>query len=164
MIVEAFGFSQEYKNITEIHADAGKGNDSIQVASGVTAEVVFDGGEGDDSLMFLANDNGNFSGGGLAILRGGVGRRYAGGPGRQGSAAWRRGDDTLQGNGGDDELDGGAGADQLQGGDGDDSCLAVRRMTNSKAAWGMTYWKVVRASTSWWATTTALPSSAATTP
>ena len=63
VIVEAFGFSQEYKNITEIRANAGKEDDIIQVESGVTAEVNFDGGEGDDSLRFLADDDGNFTGG-----------------------------------------------------------------------------------------------------
>ncbi|NES43863.1 calcium-binding protein [Moorena sp. SIO2C4] len=105
------------------------GNDTLTVndLSGTDAQlVVFDGGEGDDSLdgskavlpLVAIGGNGNdtlIGGAGDDLLRGDAGNDYlVGGDG----------DDNLLGDAGDDTLIGGNGNDNLVGGGGDDILIS----------------------------------------
>jgi Ca2+-binding RTX toxin-like protein/Leucine-rich repeat (LRR) protein len=114
--VQAYGFTQEYTNVSKIVADGGAGNDTIDVESGVLAVVSLSGGIGDDTLLAstgpatLDGDAGNDQ------LRGGTGNdMLLGGDG----------DDTLLGGAGNDMLVAGTGVNLeiLEGGDGDDTLV-----------------------------------------
>ena len=102
VIVEAFGFDQEFSGVTKIVADGGAGNDTITIEPGVVVSAELSGGEGDDHLFAGENDS---------ILHGGPGNDQLSG---------RAGNDQLFGDEGDDTLFGGAGIDLLDGGEGDD--------------------------------------------
>jgi Ca2+-binding RTX toxin-like protein len=114
VIVEAFGFKQEYTGVSSITGDGGAGNDSILIKSGVTASVSLAGGDGDDSL---------FGGTGPATLDGGLGNDQLSGGSGNDCLIGGDGDDTLLGNLGNDRADGGVGDDVLEGGDGNDTLV-----------------------------------------
>src|SRR5688572_28351489 len=72
VIVQAFGYSQEYKGVNRIVGDGGLGNDSITISDGVLVPANLSGGEGDDRL-FASSAAATLSGGaGKDQLRGGM--------------------------------------------------------------------------------------------
>ncbi len=94
---------QTFKNVTEIKAFGGTGDDRILVDDTVSARVDFEAGGGNDEL--------SYAGSGEATLWGNGGNdKLLGGSGA----------DQLDGGSGDDELLGGPGLDHLDGGDGND--------------------------------------------
>jgi Ca2+-binding RTX toxin-like protein len=109
-------------------ANGGRGNDTIEIDSGVLQPVELMGGDGDDLII---------AGGGPALIQGGAGRdtlmggtgdaviygHSISGVGDDGAAdvlVGGTGNDRLYGQGGNDFLDGGDGDDYLDGGAGDD--------------------------------------------
>jgi Ca2+-binding RTX toxin-like protein len=133
--------SQTFDNVTRIVADGGEGNDTIEIAASVTAEVELRGGAGNDTLTagggpaVLVGGDGNDSliaGSVASTLDGGAGDdtlvggsqadTLRGGLGND-TLVGGSGEDTLVGGDGDDHLDGQGGADTLDGGDGSDTLL-----------------------------------------
>jgi hypothetical protein len=104
--ITAFGVSETYNGVTEIRADFGDGNDTLNVQAGVLVGAPYlQGGDGNDSL--------SYSGSGTAALYGGAGNdTLTGGPGND-SLDGGDGNDILQGRGGRDTALGGAGNDTL---------------------------------------------------
>ncbi len=102
--VEAYGASWTYENVVDIFADAGEGDDVIELV-GVRSAAHLIGGTGNDDLYGGLNDD---------HLEGGDGEYadYLSGGG---------GNDLLEGGDGDDFLEGGAGNDTMDGGAGHDS-------------------------------------------
>ncbi|MEM9217619.1 MAG: choice-of-anchor L domain-containing protein [Cyanobacteria bacterium P01_F01_bin.150] len=99
--VEAYGASWTYEGVSSITANAGVGNDIIELV-GVRSDAHLIGGTGDDELL---------GGQGNDLLEGEDDADYLSGG---------AGDDELLGGDGDDFLEGGAGDDLLDGGDGHD--------------------------------------------
>ena len=99
--VDAYGASWTYENVSSIFADAGDGNDIIELV-GVRSAAHLIGGAGDDQLLGGQNND---------LLEGGTDSDYLSGG---------AGDDELYGGDGDDFLEGGAGNDLLDGGEGTD--------------------------------------------
>ncbi|TWT93960.1 PKD domain-containing protein [Stieleria varia] len=111
ILVESFGRSQLYKNVTQITGTAGRFDDTIIVSEDITIPVTLDGGAGNDLIIGGSGNDVLIGGLGLDELRGGLGNDLlSGGAGR----------DNLMGESGDDELLGGDDADVLSGGDGED--------------------------------------------
>ncbi len=135
LVVSGRGTSQEFlaEGITTIWADAGAGNDTINIGEGVTADVELYGGLGNDKLYVRGSGNVHLDGGDgddtltvvnalQAELHGGLGSDTLQAVGA--SAAHLLGEednDVLIGGEGNDLLDGGGGDDKLSGGDGDDT-------------------------------------------
>jgi hypothetical protein len=101
--------------------DAGAGDDHVQVADGVTANLEVRGAAGNDTLV---------GGNGVDVLDGGDGHDYLEGRGGNDTLRGGAGKDVLYGLDGDDRMeggseqdymDGGAGADTVNGGDGNDA-------------------------------------------
>jgi Ca2+-binding RTX toxin-like protein/streptogramin lyase len=114
--VSAFGFDQDFDNVTKIVADGGYGDDTITVGAGVQSPAYLAGGPGDDHLTYLGSGNATLIGGdGNDELRGGSGNDVLYGDDPNNPSA--TGDDTLFGGGGNDLLDGGPGNDLLYGDD-----------------------------------------------
>lgn len=111
VIVQSFGRSQIYKNVSRITGDAGIGNDKIVVSKDVTIPVELSGGIGNDILI---------GGSGNDILRGGAGNDDLRGELGDDTLEGGVGQDTLRGEGGEDTLRGGGENDQLFGGADDD--------------------------------------------
>ncbi|TWT48391.1 LamG-like jellyroll fold domain-containing protein [Botrimarina hoheduenensis] len=112
VVVESFGFSQEYTGVSSIVADGGAGKDRILISPNLSLSVDLSGGAGDDELI---------AGAGPATLRGGDGDdRLVGGPSDD-QLYGGAGKDTLLGEGGEDTLEGGVGEDLLLGGLGRDT-------------------------------------------
>jgi hypothetical protein len=110
--VYAFGGKQSFTGIKSILADAGDGNDVIEIATDVLSPAVLYGGEGEDQLT-LSNAGGFLYGGAdRDLLYGGTGRDVISGDG---------GDDELYGRDGNDDLFGGADNDLINGEGGDDN-------------------------------------------
>jgi len=122
-------FTLNVDNVEQFEINGLGGNDTLTVndLSGTDAQlVVFDGGEGNDSLdgsnavLPLVGIGGNgddtlIGGAGNDILRGDAGNDYLKGG---------DGDDILLGDAGDDILIGGNGNDILVGGEGDDTLIS----------------------------------------
>ncbi|MBI9016788.1 MAG: right-handed parallel beta-helix repeat-containing protein [Phycisphaerae bacterium] len=123
VIVKAWGFEQEYGSfenpITSIVANAGMGNDTIEINGGVIIPTYLDGGDGDDYLK---------GGSGVDTITGGSGSDYIDG---SSGDDWLyghgidnymidAGEDTIEGGRGDDNIFGGGGNDKLYGQRGDD--------------------------------------------
>ncbi|MFM9116345.1 MAG: hypothetical protein ACKOU6_09330, partial [Planctomycetota bacterium] len=107
--VSALGYTQSYSGIRKIVClDAGQGNDTIHVTSGVLADVELNGGVGDDTLMAFTS--------GMALLRGGSGDDKL----MSGS-----GHDVIYGDDGDDTIGAAGGNNRLYGGNGNDEIGAV---------------------------------------
>lgn len=122
-----------------VTVDCGAGDDRVQVANGVTADLEVHGGAGDDTLiggdgadkLFGGAGNDTLTGGaGNDVLDGGDGHDYL--EGGAGNDVMRGGDgkdvmygldgdDQMDGGGGDDYMDGGAGNDRVNGGAGNDA-------------------------------------------
>jgi Ca2+-binding RTX toxin-like protein len=100
--VFAFGQQQSFSGISEIVADSGSDDDTLEVYQDVTIKVRFAGGTGNDLL---------YGGKGNDTLQGGTDNDTLYG---------RDGNDTLQGDAGNDVLYGGNGSDRLEGGEGTD--------------------------------------------
>jgi len=114
VIVEAFGYDQEFSGVTSIVADGGAGNDTITIEPGVTVSATLNGGDGDDHLF----------GGELgSVLHGGAGNDQLSGRSGNDQLFGDEGDDDLFGGAGNDTLDGGAGNDVLQGQTGNDTLI-----------------------------------------
>ena len=142
-IVTAYGVSQEYPaaGITRITADGGDGDDRITIGKDITADVVINGGTGNDTIRVLGTGRVTVNGGdgddelyvtnaAAASVDGGNGNdtiqadtalpaSLFGGAGND-LLMGGSGDDLLDGGDGDDELRGGAGGDRLVGGVGND--------------------------------------------
>ena len=101
--VLAFGASQSFTGIKQIIADAGDGEDIIELGADVLSIALIAGGLGDDTL---------YTGLGGGTLLGGPGRDKLYG---------RGGVDYLYGNEDRDEIYGGGSGDHLYGGDDNDS-------------------------------------------
>ena len=139
--VSGNGFSEVFSGVNTISLNLGDGDDYFYVGSGVAANVVIHGGNGNDEIVYL--------GSGTAYIDGGNGddeiriiddRNFRAEPSDTGmrmplgspttnTLIGGAGDDILiggfgndliQGNGGHDRLDGGGGDDTIQGGSGDD--------------------------------------------
>ncbi|MEL6385021.1 MAG: calcium-binding protein, partial [Cyanobacteria bacterium J06626_18] len=102
--VEAYGASWTYENVADVFADAGDGDDVIELV-GVRSQAHLIGGTGNDDLYGGLNDD---------HLEGGDGE-YAD------YLSGGAGNDLLEGGDGDDFLEGGAGNDTMDGGAGHDS-------------------------------------------
>ena len=111
-------FTESYVGITKIIADGGEGDDELVVDKGVTADVVFNGGNGNDAFLKTAAERRRFpvatettfSLAALATTRLTAepnGDKIDGGAGN----------DTLNGGTGDDVIVGGTGNDLINGGD-----------------------------------------------
>ncbi|MGJ3493617.1 Cyclolysin [Piscirickettsia salmonis] len=126
------------QDITVFNANAGSGDDVIQLGNGYANSTIHAGygddtvrgGTGEDAIFGGAGDDDLRGGAGEDVLRGGQGEdSLRGGAGNDdlrggaGNDALRggQGDDSLRGGAGDDDLRGGAGNDALRGGQGDDS-------------------------------------------
>jgi hypothetical protein len=95
--VQSLGQTMNFGGVKRIVAtDAGAGNDFIYIGDGVSADVVLNGGDDNDSLTYLGT--------GTAIINGGAGNDVIRG-GQQ--------SDTLSGGSGADHIDGQAGADVI---------------------------------------------------
>ena len=132
VIVSAFGFSQTYPNIKSILvSDAASGNDFVQIGENILVNAVMNGGDSDDSLIYLGSGTATINGGAgddfiqvakgnSHVLNGSTGNdRLVGGSGRD-TLNGGSGDDTLGGGGGNDILNGGTGIDTIYGNQGDD--------------------------------------------
>lgn len=120
IIVEAFGAVDVFPaaSVAEIYAEAGTGNDRIQIKPSVSKKVVLLGDSGDDWLV---------AGSQQAVLAGGEGDDWLVGSsvvdlinGNDGNdRIWGRdGDDTIYAGNGDDEVEGEAGNDVIFVGEG----------------------------------------------
>ena len=127
--IDAFGHSQTFSHVSEIHASGDVGNDTIVVDKGVLSPVFLDGGDGNDALLY--------DGSGGATLTGGAGGDVIiVGPDAGGVISVDGGADsdyivdnssdptvTIHGGSGDDSITGGYGggsAHYLYGDDGND--------------------------------------------
>ncbi|MCI0455944.1 MAG: hypothetical protein L0Z62_03055, partial [Gemmataceae bacterium] len=104
---------QAFHGVKRIEAVGGSGNDWIQVKPGVFTEVEFQGGDGNDVLIY--------EGSGPTTLRGGLGNDQLRGGWGHDRLHGDDGNDTLDGGSGNDLLEGWVGADQLNGGGGHDT-------------------------------------------
>ncbi|MGV2341012.1 MAG UNVERIFIED_CONTAM: hypothetical protein LVR18_45835 [Planctomycetaceae bacterium] len=111
--VRSLGVTETFTGISKIVVrDAEEGNDSFYVGPGVGATVEFEGGTGNDTLVYIGQTPVRMIGGeGNDTLLGGLGNDYLDGG---------FGDDRILGSGGDDELIGGGGDDRIEGGAGND--------------------------------------------
>jgi hypothetical protein len=91
-----------------VTVDAGPGNDVVNGAAVIAADLLILGGSGDDQLTGGSGDDWIEGGPGNDFLRGGPG------------------DDVLIGGDGNDKLAGGAGVDLLDGGGGNDTAVVER--------------------------------------
>lgn len=124
VIVESFGRSQVYTNVTKIVGNAGLGDDTIIISKDITIPVELSGGVGNDTLIggsgndILNGEEGNDDlRGGLGddTIKGGAGLDYLMG---------EAGDDKLYGSSEDDQLFGGEGNDYIEGNEGNDTVHA----------------------------------------
>lgn len=124
IVVSAFGMSERFAGVKKIIADAGDGNDTIKILAAenpaeypLTAQVVLNGGSGNDLLIYegtgaatMLGEGGNdglFGGNGTNVLFGGDG------------------DDTVRGGASSNTLNGGDGNDVLTGGSGPNQMGAI---------------------------------------
>ncbi len=129
VIVESFGRSQVYNDVSRIIGNAGIGDDKIVISKDITIPVELSGGAGNDKLIggsgndILRGNDGNDE------LNGGLGDDTLEGGAGLDSLTGDKGDDTLRGGSEDDQLfgsdgndfvEGNAGNDTVQGGSGDD--------------------------------------------
>ncbi len=98
--VSAFGYAQTFQGVRSIIADAGDGEDIIQIDAKVLSFVTIEGGDGNDQLRL---------GGGGGTAHGGYGNDYLAGGSAVDSLYGDDGDDTLRGNDGADYVFGGIG-------------------------------------------------------
>src|SRR5262249_36886264 len=97
--VTAFGITQKFAGVHKIVADGGMGNDALLVEKDVRANAEFDGGDGEDRLVYRGSGNATLRGGkGNDVLQSGAGNDY------------------IDGGDNDDVIDGGGGTDDLRGG------------------------------------------------
>ncbi|MBV5304948.1 MAG: hypothetical protein JZU70_12255, partial [Chlorobium sp.] len=151
--VHSMGTRMDFNGVNHIVVtDFGSGNDSLIVDSGVTADLVARGGDGNDTISYLGSgtaliygDAGNdgLSGGkgastlyggtgddtlnggeGIALLYGGTGNDALYGDNENDTLQGELGDDTLDGGGGNDVLYDVDGNNILSGGVGDDLLTA----------------------------------------
>jgi hypothetical protein len=120
---------QRFRNVTQIAADAGDGNDRIIIGPDVTVPVQLSGGSGDDELSNFGTGPSTLDGGpGDDLLTaspnaaqpGTAGGSLSGGDGNDrifGSAY----NEVIDGGPGDDDITPGGGADQISAGSGDDT-------------------------------------------
>lgn len=107
-------------SVSRITVNAGKGNDYVKINSGINLPVIFNGGEGNDTLIGgSANDTLNGDAGN-DLLYGMDGNDNLGGDDGDDTLQGGNGNDTLNGDNGIDKLYGDGGADQLFGGAGND--------------------------------------------
>ena len=91
-------FGVSFFDVNQIRIAAGRGNDVITVAAGLTKNVFAAAGAGNDRIVTGAGQDTLIGGGGSDLLVGGLG------------------DDSLQGDAGNDDLDGSLGNDTIFGG------------------------------------------------
>ncbi|MEB3282382.1 MAG: choice-of-anchor L domain-containing protein [Lyngbya sp.] len=101
--VTAYGANWSYENVTQIIADAGSGNDIIDL-NNVLSPAQLTGGTGDDQF---------FGGFGNDSIEGGSDQDFLEGGKGDDSLVGGDGDDFLSGSQGDDTLDGGSGFDAV---------------------------------------------------
>ncbi|MEM7312466.1 MAG: hypothetical protein AAF497_04875, partial [Planctomycetota bacterium] len=131
--VSGNGYSQVFSGVSNISLNLGNGNDYFYVGSGVAANVIIDGGNGHDEIVYL--------GSGTATIRGGAGndeirvvndRNFRPAPAADGlnvplsnplgyTLIGGSGDDIIIGGNGNDHIEGNGGHDRLDGGGGDDT-------------------------------------------
>ncbi|MEM8678612.1 MAG: calcium-binding protein, partial [Planctomycetota bacterium] len=111
VLVEAFGRSQLYENVSQIIGDTGLGNDRVEISDALTIPVSIMGGAGDDVLI---------GGSGPNTLLGGEGNDQITGGSNDDQLIGGAGNDKIFGGDGDDTIIGGEGNDELLGEDGDD--------------------------------------------
>jgi uncharacterized delta-60 repeat protein len=112
-------------NITGILVQAGDGNDTVSIGSGITVPATLHGGDGNDTLTGGDGDDILFGEGGNDSLKG-----------RNGDDVFVGGDgnDTLFGGNGRDLLIGGDGSDVISGDNGDDILIAGRTSSDASVA------------------------------
>jgi hypothetical protein len=130
--VYAFGYSQIYGGVKRIRVyDAGSGNDTIRIQSGVLSDAHINAGNGNDTVYYAGSGTATIDGGSgddVLTVVGGWGHTIHGGSGNDrlvGGAASETldggsGADTILAGGGNDALYGGSGEDRLYGQDGHD--------------------------------------------
>ena len=113
--VHSMGAKMDFVGVNHIVVtDFGSGTDSLIVDSGVNADLVAHGGDGNDTISYLGN--------GTALIYGDAGNdRLSGGKGVISTLYGGAGDDTLNGGEGTALLYGGVGNDALYGGNGNDT-------------------------------------------
>jgi Ca2+-binding RTX toxin-like protein len=122
--------TQYFHGVSRIEAHGGSGDDRIIATAGITADVRWSGGAGNDLLSYAGNgvallygNDGNdtlVGGSNADLLDGGAGDDTLDGGSGNDLLYGGDGHDRLEGKAGDDELHGGAGNDVLHGGHGDD--------------------------------------------
>ena len=113
IIVEAFGEVDVFQaaSVTEIYAEAGTGNDRIQIKPSVSKRVVLLGDSGDDWLV---------AGSQRAVLAGGDGDDWIVGSSVVDLISGNDGNDRIWGREGDDTIYAGNGDDEVEGEEGND--------------------------------------------
>ena len=120
-------------SITSIDVEAGAGNDTVTLGSGVPGSSV-QGGPGDDTIIggpgndTLGGGQGNdyiLGDGGDDLIHGGAGDDSIGGGQGNDDIFGGLGNDTMTGGAGNDTLVGGAGNNVIHGGAGDDTIYAI---------------------------------------
>ncbi len=109
--VFAFGVSQKFSGVKSIVADAGTGNDAIDLVNTIAPAVLY-GGEGNDRLT---------GGQGAVLMYGAAGNDILRGSTKADVIDGGDDNDNIDGGVGDDSITGGLGNDTLSGGDGRDT-------------------------------------------
>lgn len=112
---------ETFEKVRHVSAFGGGGSDQIIVASNVAADVSFEGGEGNDELIYAGTGIARLWGNeGDDKLVGGSGNDFLYGGAEEDDLAGGSGDDSLNGGAGRDRLHGDAGNNTLAGGPGGD--------------------------------------------
>ena len=116
--VQSLGVTQDFYNVTRIEAtDAREGNDYIYIGPGVSADVVLNGGDGNDNFTYLGLGIARIDGGaGNDVVRGGAGNDILTGG---------AGTDRVDGQGGNDLITVSSGFDTVLGGQGNDQIIVL---------------------------------------
>jgi Ca2+-binding RTX toxin-like protein len=107
--------------VTSIVVNAGAGDDTVVIGSGITVSAEVHGGDGNDNITSGAGDDQIFGDAGNDVLLGRAGSDVFHGGDDNDTITGGAGDDLLFGDGGDDVLIGSGGADVFVGGDGNDN-------------------------------------------
>lgn len=116
---EQHTFTREEANILVV--SSGDGDDFVNTDDGVTSNLSFDGGEGDDFIIGGAGHDRMEGGAGDDLLFGGEGRDYIHGASGEDFVRGEEGNDVLYGGNATDDMFGGAGDDYMDAGKGDDA-------------------------------------------
>jgi len=119
----SFYSTVQIPQVKELLLNAGTGDDSITIQSGVPIPVTVNGGDGNDTVIDSNNQNDFLYGGAGddSITNAGGGNDLLAGGSNHDTLVGGSATDTLRGGRGPDSLIGGTGSELLQGGPGDDT-------------------------------------------